>query len=238
MSNELVIKQPKTELAPVGLSDPLAAYADAVSPQYIIGDLLRFSKGDYYAGLSDASVAIGANFTVAVDELMAGWIKWWDSKPVEHIMVRVDDGKPLPKRNDLGDDDQSAWETDVHGKPRDPWQFVNYLPMMNDDGKLFTFTTSSRGGINTIARLAKRYAAHRKRHPDVYPIISLGVGSYQHPNKEFGRIKFPEFVPAGYEPKTKFLTALETAGIATPEDGSAPPIQPEPSDEFSDAVPF
>ena len=73
-------------------------------------------------------------------------------------MVRVDDGKPLPKRSDLGDDDQSAWETDVHGKPRDPWQFVNYLPMMNDDGKLFTFTTSSRGGINTIARLAKRYA--------------------------------------------------------------------------------
>ena len=31
MTIELAIKQPKTELAPGGLSDPLVAYADAVT---------------------------------------------------------------------------------------------------------------------------------------------------------------------------------------------------------------
>ena len=46
----------------------------------------------------------------------------------------------------------------------------------------------------------------------VDPVISLGVDSYAHKNKEFGRIKFPVFAPAGYEPKTKFLEALAAAG--------------------------
>ena len=30
--------------------DPLVAYADAVSPRHIVGKLLRFIKGDYFAG--------------------------------------------------------------------------------------------------------------------------------------------------------------------------------------------
>ena len=129
-------------------------------------------------------VPIGTKFTVAADELMAGWIKWADGKPAEHIMVRVADGKLPPKRSDLGDQDRSAWETDDHGEPRDPWQFTNYLPMMDENGELYTFTTSSaRRPSDRRPIWHGAMGAHRRRHPDVYPIISLGVSSYQHQKK-------------------------------------------------------
>jgi hypothetical protein len=44
--SDVVALKTKAELAPVSLSDPLAAYADAVDPRHIVGTVLRFSKGD------------------------------------------------------------------------------------------------------------------------------------------------------------------------------------------------
>ncbi len=236
--NALTPLETKNEIAPVSLSDPFAQYADAVAPRYIVGDLLRFSKGDYLAGQSSQVVEPGSVFTANLDELMAGWIKWVDGKPAEHLMVRVANGVAPPRRAELGDLDQSQWEKDASGQERDPWQFCNYLPLMNEKGELFTFTTSSRGGINAIAMLARRYANHRKRHPDVFPLIALGVDSYQHSNREFGRIKFPVFAPTGYAPKTQFLAALAAAGIAAePAPVEAQPGN-EPGDQFADEIPF
>jgi hypothetical protein len=174
VTTEITTTETKNELAPGGLSDPFAAYADAIAPQYIIGEMLRFSKGDYIVGQDD-TVPAGTTFTANLDELMAGWIKWVDNKPVEHIMVRVADGIPPKKRTELGDDDKTLWELDSQGKPRDPWQFTNYLPLMNEKGELFTFTTSSRGGLGAIADLSRRYARHRKRHPNVFPVIALNT---------------------------------------------------------------
>ncbi|HYQ07207.1 MAG TPA: hypothetical protein VER26_09550 [Xanthobacteraceae bacterium] len=233
--NELMTTETKNELAPAGLSDPFAAYADAIAPQYIIGEMLRFSKGDYIVGQDD-TVPAGTTFTVNLDELMAGWIKWVDNKPVEHIMVRVADGIPPKKRSDLGDDDKALWELDNQDKSRDPWQFTNYLPLMNEKGELFTFTTSSRGGLGAIADLSRRYARHRKRHPNVFPMIALNVDSYQHKIRELGRIKFPVFEPAGYAPKTDFLAALAGAGLTAVE--SPETAEADPADELNDEVPF
>jgi hypothetical protein len=241
MSNDVATMEKKNELAPTGLGDPFSEYADAVSPQFIIGDLLKFSKGDYFAGINNQTVPAGTTFTVNLDELMAGFVRWWDGKPTDHVMVRVADHIPPKKRIELGDSDEQQWETDINGKRRDPWQFTNYLPMMNEKGELFTFTTSSRGGISAIAGLARRYANHRKRHPDVFPLIALGVDSYQHPNREFGRIKFPVFAPAGYAPKKDFLAALAAAGIVTAEPAQLAPAQVEKDaldDMLNDEIPY
>jgi hypothetical protein len=109
--------------------------------------------------------------------------------------------------------------------------------MMNE-GELFTFTTSSRGGISAIAGLARRYANHRRRHPDDFPRIALGVDSYQHPNREFGRIKFPVFAPAGYEPKRKFLDALAAAGIVTAEPVTAQIETDTLDDDIANTIPY
>jgi len=121
------------------------------------------------------------------------------------------------------------------GTPKDPWAFSNYLPMMNEQGELFTFGTRSRGGIGAIADLARRYAKHRQRHPEVFPVISLSVDSYKHKDPEYGHIKLPVFEPAGYAPKTDFLAALADAGFTSIE-----PETPEgdPGDELNDDLPF
>jgi hypothetical protein len=231
MANDLMVEK-KNELAPADLSDPFAEYADAVAPRYIIGDLLKFSKGDYLAGINNQAVPAGTTFTVNMDELMAGWVRWWSGKPTDHSMVRVADHVPPKKRNELPDNDEQQWETDPkNGKPRNPWQFTNYLPMMNEKGALFTFATGSRGGISAIAGLSRRYANHRKRHPDVFPLIAIGVDSYQHPNREYGRIKIPVFAPAGYAPKKDFLDAPAAAGIVTAE-----PAEPAPAEVEKDAL--
>jgi hypothetical protein len=238
MSNDLTTMEKKNELAPVGLSDPFTEYADAVAPQYIVGDLLKFSKGDYYAGQDNTLVPIGTVFTVNMDELMAGWVRWWDGKPTDHAMVRVADRVPPKKRIELGDNDEQQWETDAKDERRNPWQFTNYAPIMNAKGALFTFTTNSDGGIRAIGGLSRRYANHRRRHPDVFPVISLGVDSYPHKKKEFGRIKYPVFAPAGYEPKTKFLEALAAAGFVTAEPAQ---IEAEPAafdDNIADTIPY
>jgi hypothetical protein len=240
MANDLMTER-KNELAPAGLGDPFTEYADAIAPQFIIGDLLKFSKGDYYAGQNNTLVPAGTMFTVNMDELMAGWVRWWDGKPTDHVMVRVADHISPKKRIELGDSDEGQWETDVKGERRDPWQFTNYLPMMNEKGELFTFTTGSRGGISAIAGLARRYANHRRRHPDVFPLIALGVDSYQHPNREFGRIKFPVFAPAGYEPKGRFLDALAAAGIVTAEPAELTPAEVGKDaldDVLNDEIPY
>ena len=127
------------------------------------------------------------------------------------------DGVPPANRADLGDMDKSLWETDDKGEPKDPWQPTNYLPLMDADGNLFTFTTSSRGGLRAVGELVRRYAWHRKNNPDVHPVIALGVGSYKHTNKAYGIIKFPELSPAGYEHKGKFAAAMAAAGFAVSE---------------------
>src|SRR5262249_31529942 len=76
----------------------------------------------------------------------------------------------------------------------DPWQFQNDIVMVAvDGGKLYTFTTSSRGGLNAVGELCKAYGKQVRQHPNKLPVIALDVGSYQHSNRSYGRIKFPVF---------------------------------------------
>ena len=156
-------------------------------------------------------------------------------EPVEQRMIRVPDGVHPALRTDLGDLDKSLWEKDDKGEPKDCWQFTNYLPLMDADGNLFTFTTSSRGGLGAVGELVRRYARHRKNNPDVHPLIALDCGSYKHANKAYGIIKFPEFTPAGYEQKGKFSAAMSAAGYAVDE---VAPAEADPADELSDEIPF
>ena len=66
-------------------------------------------------------------------------------------------------------------------------------------------------------------------------MIALDVDSYQHKIKEYARIKFPRFTPAGWAPKVTFDAALAGAGFAVTEDT---PAEPDKSEEISDEIPF
>ena len=98
---------------------------------------------------------------------------------------------------------------DGTGKERDPWQRTNYLLCKGlNDGELYTFTTSSKGGLDAVARLCKDYVPFLAQRPNDWPVIEIGTDSYAHPNKDFGRIKVPTFKIVGFEPKAVFAPDL------------------------------
>ncbi len=228
--NDLAVQQQGTAITTPG-GNYFQSYGDQVSQRSIVGKLLKFSKGDYLVGESNDEVEEGTQYVANMDELMVGWIRWADNKPTDQIMGRVSEGYQPPKRNTLGDDDKTRWEVDEQGRERDPWQFSNYLilktPGETGEDALFTFTTSSRGGLNAIGELCKAYGKAMRQRPDELPIISLGVGSYQHSNKAFGRIKFPIFEVVGWAPRAEFAEALaEAAPASEPETTSEPEAAP------------
>jgi hypothetical protein len=210
--------QPRRQLAELNLN-PFEQYGSQVSSRRIVGKLLKFNKGDYLAGEDEEEIEFGKKLVCNMDQLLVGWVKWVDNRPDQELMGLIVEGHQAPKRDSLGDLDESQWELDSTGKARDPWQFSNYLLMKEvgadgkDEDKLFTFATSSRGGLNAIGDLCKTYGKEMRMRPDEYPIVELGGGSYNHPNKEFGRIKFPTLKIVGWEPKSQF-GAVEQAEAA------------------------
>ena len=148
-------------------------------------------------------------FIANMDELLVGWVRWSQNKPTDHIMGKVVHGYQPPRRNELGDNDQDQWEVGDDGNSRDPWQLTNYLLLQGTEEELYTFTTSSKGGINAVGDLCVKYGKQLRQHPNDYPVIKIGTGSYMHQNKSYGRIKYPMFEIVGWVKKSAFV---ETAG--------------------------
>lgn len=184
------------------------SYGNSVSNRNIVGKLLKFSKGDWLAGEDAEEVDPGKQLVVHMDSLAIGWIKWEDNKPSQQVMGLLVEGHKPQSRKDLGDLEEDEWEVDEQsGQPRDPWQFSNYLIMkevgaVGDEENLYTFATSSKGGLGALGELCKTYGKAMRTRPDEWPIVTLGVGSYNHPNKAFGRIKFPTLEVTGWEKKS------------------------------------
>jgi hypothetical protein len=187
-----------TAVAPTGL-DPYAVYGAAATRRQ--GELLKFSRGDYLAGANNELAPIGTKMVANMEEAVIGWQRWEANKPTEQRMGRIADGFVPPTRRDLGDLDEELWERDDEGKPRNPWQYTSQVPMCRlEDGKQFTFTTSSDGGNKAVGALCVDYSKRRANHPDHHPIVTLGWSDYPHPIKSRGRIKFPVFQIVGWTP--------------------------------------
>jgi len=221
--NEIVNRGATAVATPA--ANPFTAYGEQASQKSIVGSLLKFSKGDFLAGQEEEEVPVGTTFIANMDELLAGWIRWESNRPTDQIMGKVSDGYQAPRRSELGDRDDTDWEVDNNGKPRDPWQFSNYLLLKGDgDGELYTFTTSSKGGLNALGDLCKAYGKAMAQRPNEYPVIAVGVDSYDHPNRSFGRIKVPTFKITGWVSKAVFA---DDANVDIVPDDDFPP-QPAP----------
>jgi hypothetical protein len=196
-------------------------YGEAATARAIEGTLLRFSKSDFLAGASsDATeVALGTRFVAVMDSLNIGWLRWDNNAPCEPRMGLIVDGFQPTRRSELGDLDKEMWERDSEGEPRDPWQFTNNLVLRQiETGEVYTFVTSSKGGLGAIGELCKVHGKHIRQHPDDYPIVELDVGSYQHRDRSLGRIKYPIFKVVG------FINKDERTADSTP--ATEPPKSP------------
>ena len=228
--------QPTDVTTSVNAVEAINDYLAQEDPQATIGKLIKFSKGQYQKGADGEIVPHDTLVTVACDMVLVGFVRWHDNKPAEHKLVRIASGAPLYRREALGYLDKDEWPTDAKGAPRDPWQEAMYVPVMDADGEVGTFTTSSVTGIKSVQRLLRRYATHAKRHPNDYPLVKLGVDYLIHTDKAIGKVFIPYFEPAGYVDKAEFCEALEAVGVTV--DVPAAATLPKPKDEINDAIPF
>jgi hypothetical protein len=238
MTTELEIEKTNLPAVP-GKTTALAAldaYLDEADPQNMIGKLLKFSKGKFLLGQDAEVIPEGALYVVACDMALVGFVRWDDGKPVEHKLSCVTSGAPRFKREQLGHNDKDQWPPDAKGEARDPWQEAIYLPLMDHDGEICTFTTSSKSGVHSVNRLLRRYATHAARHPDQYPLVKLKKVFWVHKDRAIGKIFFPEFEPAGYVERADFVAALELLGVGTTEPEQK--ALPDKRAEFNDGVNF
>ena len=184
----------------------LQAYGKAASGGggQIVGKLLKFNKGDWYAGKEEEELAEGTKMIVNVDSALAGWTRWEDNRPVEQDMGQIIEAYQPKRRADLGHNEKDEWEVDNQGVPRDPWQFSNQVLLKSVKGSdYFTFITSSKGGINALGRMIDKYVdACMERGEDILPVVALGKDSYNH--AEYKKIWVPTFTIVDFVPVKSF----------------------------------
>ena len=201
-----------------------AKYGRAATSRSIFGRLLKFSKfGEYRAGQYDDEVAKGTRLAAYMNSFCIGYMRWEASRPVETIMGPVGEGFIPPKREDLGYLDQSQWEKFDDGRLKDPWSFCNSIVLYDQreagDG-YYTFTTSSQGGIKALGLLSYEYGNRLRQKPDEFPVVALGVGSYQHPNRAYGEIRYPVFEVVDWVPVNRLPPLEGATPAAQVADGS------------------
>jgi hypothetical protein len=209
-------------LAPAGNGhrNAFEAYGAQMAMSTIVGTLIKFNKGDWVTG-DDEDLEENLELVCNMNQLFVGWIKWQDQRPTEHIMGLVVDNYQAPTRNSLGDQNQDDWEVDDQGRARDPWQFSNYIVMKEPgmpatEDNLYTFATSSKGGLGALGNLCKVYGKEMRTREGEYPIVRLGSDSYIH--REYGRTKIPLLTVVGWEPEAQF----EAPASREPEPAQSP----------------
>jgi hypothetical protein len=195
------------------------AWGAQASQRNIIGQLLKFNKGRWVTGGANnqlVEIKPGTRLIVNMASLTVGWQKWQDDRPVDSHMGLVSENYQPPLRRTLGDNkEDGGWEEDENGKERDPWQASNMvvLRQIGTSGEtegLYTFATSSRGGINAIGVLSKTYGRKIREDEEALPIVELGAGSYMHRIKSRGEIEFPVFNIIGWGTAADVEDASET----------------------------
>jgi hypothetical protein len=172
--------------------DPFANYRRD-RPRVLIGQRIKFVKGRYLT--KDNTVVPAGTRLVAIMRLLTiGWQKWVLSTCVDSDVGLYAEGFRLRPRP-LDDRDETLWEV-VNGKLRDPWQRVKALPVCDPASEaLYTFVTSSAGGIGAIDDL---FEAYGKRHANLkHALIELGVSEYWHKDRTIGQVLVPVFKLVG-----------------------------------------
>lgn len=211
-----------------GQTNFFTQYGDQASQKgSIVGSLLKFSKGDFTVGTED--IPAGTELIANMAQLLTGWIRWENNKPTDQLMGAVMEGFQPAKRNSLGDDNKDNWEVDASSqKPKDPWQFSNYLVLREKDrpgdAGLMTFATSSRGGINAMGELCKAYGKVQATKPHDWPVVALKVDSYKH--DDYGKIYVPVFDIVGWVPRSTFDGAGEETQAAEIQPASSSGREP------------
>jgi hypothetical protein len=174
------------------------------------GTFFKFAKdGKFRKTADDEEVPEGTELVVVYDQIQVGWIKFnGKGNEPDRKMGPVFDGFMPPPRKTLGDDDESQWQLGLDHKPADPWQHQVLIPLLNPKtDELLVFNTTSLTGRREAGNLIKHCDRVRKKEPDVYPVIRLKIGGFNHRDERVGWVETPKFAVVGSAPKDNAAAA-------------------------------
>jgi hypothetical protein len=152
--------------------------------------LLKFKKGKFY--IQDEEVPIGTEYVAHPSQLTLCWIKFSGGQVVDRRLGKAADGYRPPEREELGDLDESKWESGLDGKPKNPWSFQHLLPLEHPEtGELVIFTTSSVGGEIGVKELVRAWAQRAKKGSRALPIVKLATMDMN--TRKYGAVPRPYF---------------------------------------------
>ncbi len=198
------LTKPKTQL-PTLTDDPYLKTAARVATT---ASFLKFVKGIFVFGINEDEAELGTELVPNMEEAKIGWLKWKDGEVVEEKMFPWATGHPY--REDLGDLDSDMWEVDDNGKAIDPFAETATLPLKNPrTGEEFTFSTSSTGGRQAVAKLVYAWRHGVTQGKSGLPVITLGSDTYKH--KKFGPVHFPVFKVVRWEDEADLIAGAGKA---------------------------
>jgi hypothetical protein len=190
MAKDIVPRSKSTAVAEAPERNWAEEYGDEAFTTNIIGQLLKFNKGEWLVGQEEEEMPIGTELVAATHLLQSGWMRWEDGKPVETIMGLRSEGFKPPPRESLGHTDKSEWG-ELNGQVIDPWRRADVLLMADPKtGQVYTFSPMSDGGLQAIKKLMREYGPHMRVAPDEIPTVRLGSSWYKHP--KYSKVYKPE----------------------------------------------
>jgi hypothetical protein len=175
-------------------------------------------------------VPLGTEYVAHAGQLAFSWIKFLGNQVIERRQGRAADRFVPPEREELGDLDESRWERDDRGNPKDPWTFQHLMPFENPEtGEVVIFATSSIGGKIVTERLAQEYAK-RARRTGSRALLIIKLGCTEMRTKSYGDVKRPHFEIVGWENETPdpMRACLAREGVVAVARDITPPHQEEP----------
>jgi hypothetical protein len=192
--NKLVEQHATAQVAPAEYQNELEHFRHAAirnTRPTLMGQVLRFRKGEWLFGSEKQKIADGARFVAIMNEARHGWLKWNEDKTATHVVGKIIEGFESPPREELDCRDEKEWPIGLmSGKKEDPWKNVVYLPLMSVDGEqLLTFSSTTRTGNPAFWKLIDRYQWLGRKHPGQYPIIEIQSTGYD--DKRYGWVDTP-----------------------------------------------
>jgi hypothetical protein len=132
---------------------PADGFALAAASLPANAPLISFTKGTFVYRSDREEVPPGTLFQVMA--AATGWLRFHGPGQLPDRIVATP-GKSLPGRSELGDNDPAKWSKGLNGQPRDPWNEVAELALVNDKtGLPVVFSTTSNTGLRAVGQLVR-----------------------------------------------------------------------------------
>ena len=74
--------------------NPYAAYGEQATGG--ARNIIKFRKGRFFYGQDDIEIPLGTRMIANMAEAKVGWVRWWDGRPTDEVMVLIGGNRSGP----------------------------------------------------------------------------------------------------------------------------------------------